>query len=84
MIRDIIFNKKTLTICLEGKINKKNINILRKRLYYISNEYSIFNIIIKLNNISYIDTEAFYDFLDEYDDTIGGNLKLEKEEFVPF
>ena len=80
MIKDMIFNKNILTIYLEGKINQKNNNILKKRLYYVSNEYGISNIIIHLNNINFIDTEAFYNFLDEYDDNIGGNLKLEKEE----
>ena len=84
MIRDIVFNKNTLTIYLEGKINKKNINILKKRLYYISNEYGILNIVIHLDKISYIDTEAFYNLLDEYDDTIGGNLKLEKNHIYGF
>ena len=79
MIKDIIYNKGTLTIFLEKKINKRNIHILRKRLYYIAGEYGFHNIIIKLNNITYIDTEAFYDFLDEYDDKVGGNLKLEKQ-----
>lgn len=79
MIKDMVFNKNTLTIYLEGKINRKNINILKKRLYYVSNEYGISNIIIRLTNITFIDTEVFYDFLDEYDDNIGGNLKLEKQ-----
>lgn len=80
MIKDMVFNKNTLTIYLEGKINKKNIHVLKKRLYYVSNEYGISNIIIRLTNITFIDTEAFYNFLDEYDDNIGGNLKLEKDE----
>ena len=80
MIKDIIFNKNVLSIYLENKINKKNIHILKKRLYYIVNEYGVSNIVIHLSNITYIDTEAFYDFLDEYDDELGGHLKLEKEE----
>ena len=49
-------------------------------MYYIIQEYGIKNILINLNNINYFDGEAFYDFLDEFDDKVGGNLKLEKEE----
>lgn len=78
MIKDIIFNKGVLSIYLEGKINKRNINKIKKKLYYISNEYGITNITVYLNNIKHIDSEAFYDFLDEYDDKVGGNLVLEK------
>lgn len=82
MIKDIIFNRNVLSIYLENKINKKNIQILRKRLYYIINEYGVSNIVIHLNNITYMDAEAFYDFLDEYDDEFGGHLKLEKGEKI--
>lgn len=82
MIKGIIFNRNVLSIYLENKINKKNIQILRKRLYYIINEYGVSNIVIHLNNITYMDTEAFYDFLDEYDDEFGGHLKLEKGEKI--
>ncbi|MCI5553132.1 MAG: hypothetical protein MR388_04815 [Tenericutes bacterium] len=82
MIKDIIFNRNVLSIYLENKINKKNIQILRKRLYYIINEYGVSNIVIHLNNITYMDTEAFYDLLDEYDDEFGGHLKLEKGEKI--
>lgn len=82
MIKDIIFNRNVLSIYLENKINKKNIQILRKRLYYIINEYGVSNIVIHLNNITYMDTETFYDFLDEYDDEFGGHLKLEKGEKI--
>lgn len=80
MIKDIVYNKGLLSIYLEGKINKKNIYTLRKKMYYIIHEYGIKNILINLNNINYFDSETFYDFLDEFDDKIGGNLKLEKEE----
>lgn len=82
MIKDIIFNRNVLSIYLENKINKRNIHILKKRLYYIINEYGVSNIVIHLNNITYMDTEAFYDFLDEYDDEFGGHLKLEKGEKI--
>ena len=66
MIKDIIFNRNVLSIYLENKVNKRNIHILRKRLYYIINEYGVSDIVIHLNNITHMDTEAFYDFLDEY------------------
>ena len=80
MIKDIVYNRMVLSIYLEGKINKRNIYTLKKKMYYIINEYGIKNIIINLNNINYFDSEAFYNFLDEFDDKIDGNLKLEKEE----
>ena len=82
MIKDIVFNRNVLSIYLENKVNKRNIHILKKRLYYIINEYGVSNIVIHLNNITYMDTEAFYDFLDEYDDEFGGHLKLEKGEKI--
>lgn len=71
---DIEFSKNTLYINLEGVVNKDNLGKLKKRMYYIIEEYNIFDIVIDIKKISNIDSDAFYAFLDEYDIKYGGNL----------
>ncbi len=71
---NIEFSKNTLYINIEGVINKDNLKKLRKKMYYIIDEYSIYDIVIDVKNSSYIETDAFYSFLDDYDIKYGGNL----------
>ncbi len=68
------FSRNTLYVNLEGNINKDNIMKLKRKIYYIIDEYNVFDIVINVKNGEYIDTDAFYNFLDEYDIKYGGNL----------
>ena len=71
---DIEFSRNTLYINIEGIINRDNLKKVRKKMYYIIDEYSIYDIVIDIKKTSNIDADAFYDFLDEYDIKYGGNL----------
>ncbi len=73
---DIEFSKNTLYIDIEGVINKRNLRKLRKKLYYIANEYDVGEIVINTRKGTNIDEEALYNFLDEYDDLYGDNLTI--------
>ncbi len=73
---DIEFSKNTLFIDTEGPINKKNILKLKKKLYYIIEEYSIGDIVLNIKKSNDIDEQALYNFLDEYDEMYGGNITL--------
>ncbi len=73
---DIEFTKNTLFIDIEGPINRKNILKLKRKLYYISTEYNIGDIILDVHKSSNIDEEALYNFLDEYEQTYGGNISI--------
>lgn len=73
---DIEFSKNTLFIDTEGPINKKNISKLKKKLYYIIEEYNIGDIVLNIKKSTDIDEQALYNFLDEYDEIYGGNITL--------
>ena len=73
---DIEFSKNTLYIDTEGPINKKNILKLKKKLYYIIEEYNIGDIVLNIKKSNDIDEQALYNFLDEYDELYGGNITL--------
>lgn len=76
MKTEIIYSKNTLFITLEGMLLKKQILTLKRKIYYILNEYGVEDIVIDLKQINQIDKEAFYEFLDEYDIKYGGNLEV--------
>lgn len=76
MINDIIYNKNSLYIILSGKIEKKIIDKLKKQLYFILNEYDIREITINIDDVSSINKDYFYTFLDDYDLVYGGKLTI--------
>ena len=76
---DIEFSSNTLYIDIEGIINKKNLTNLKKKLYYIANEYSIGEAILNIQKSKYIDKLALYNFLDEYDEIYGGTITIEED-----
>ncbi len=71
---ELEFSKNTLYVNVFGDLNHNNLIKLRRKLYYIIDEYNIFDIVINIKNSEYFDQEAFYNFLDEYDIRYGGNL----------
>lgn len=75
---EMIYDSDTLFVNIKGVYNSKNISNLKRKLYHVINQYGINNIIINKKNISSIDSEAFYDMLDDYDIKYGGNLKVEE------
>ncbi len=73
---DIIYNRETLYILVEGNLNKKNISKLKERLYNIVKTYNILNIILDVKKTNIMDELAFYNFLDDYDMKYDGKLKV--------
>lgn len=73
---DIIYNRSTLYILVEGNLNKKNIFKLKNRLYNIIRSYNMPNIVLDVKKTNILDEIAFYDFLDEYDMKYEGALKV--------
>ena len=71
---EIEFSKNTLYVNLEVNVNRDNLIKLKGKIYYIIDEYNVFDIVINVQNSEYVDTIAFYNFLDEYDIKYGGNL----------
>ena len=56
--------------------NSKNILELKRKLYYILNEYGVTDIIIDIKDVVALDKETFYEMLDDYDIKYGGNLNV--------
>lgn len=73
---DIEYSRNTLYISVTGIVNKKNVDQLKRKMYYIINEYGIGNIIIDIKGVINMDKDAFYQFLDDYDVEYGGNLNI--------
>lgn len=73
---EIEFSRNTLYITVKGIANKKNILELKRKLYYILNEYGMTDILIDMKDVRTYDKEAFYDMLDDYDIKYGGNLNV--------
>lgn len=76
MKTDITYTKDTLIVNLSGIMNKKDINILKKKLYNIILDYGINNIIIDIKKITLMDKDNFYHFLDDYDSRFKGYLEV--------
>lgn len=73
---EIEYSRDTLYINLEGMVNKKNIQVLKRKLYHILDEYAIMDIVIDIKNTRLLDKDAFYELLDDYDIQYGGNLEV--------
>lgn len=73
---EIEFSKNTLYVSVKGIANNKNIMELKRKLYYILNEYGMTDIIIDIKDVISLDKNAFYDMLDDYDIKYGGNLSV--------
>ncbi len=71
---EIEFSKNTLYVNLEGNVTRDNLIKLKGKIYYVIDEYNVFDIVTNVQNSEYVDTIAFYNFLDEYDIKYGGNL----------
>ena len=79
---EIEFSRNTLYVSMKGMANSKNILELKRKLYYILNEYGAYNaysisdIIIDIKDVVALDKETFYEMLDDYDIKYGGNLNV--------
>ena len=73
---EIEFSKNILYVTIRGIASHKNLTELKRKLYYILNEYGMMDIIIDVNEVVSLDKVAFYDMLDDYDIKFGGNLNV--------
>lgn len=73
---DIEYSRNTLYINVTGIVNKKNVGELKRKMYYIIDEYGIGDIVIDIKGVINMDKDAFYQFLDDYDEVYGGNLNI--------
>lgn len=72
----IQYTNHTLLVELEGIAMKSQIHTEQRKLFQILRDYPISNIIVDIQNMEKIDMEAFYHFLDEYDQKYGGKLEV--------
>lgn len=73
---EIEYRKNTLFVNVEGPLTRRNISVLKRKLYYILTEYGIHKVVVNVEGISTFDQEEFSRFLDEYDVEFGGELKI--------
>ena len=72
---NIFYNNNTLYINLEEEINEYNMNKLKNRVVKIVRDYNIDDVILKVNSYKK-DNYLLKDFLNEYENTIGGHIKI--------
>lgn len=75
---EIEYRKNTLYVDVDGPLTRRNISVLKRKLYYILTEYGIDHLVIDVVRASPLDKEEFYRFLDEYDVEFGGKLEIVK------
>lgn len=51
MKADIVYNQNKLLVNMEGNVDKRELERLRKRIDYIVNEYGINDVILDMKNI---------------------------------
>ena len=72
---NIFYNNNTLYINLEEELNEYNMNKLKSRVFKIVRDYNIDDVILKVNSYKK-DNYLLKDFLNEYENTIGGHIKI--------
>ena len=72
---NIFYNNNTLYINLEEEINEYNMNKLKSRVFKIVRDYNIDDVILKVNSYKK-DNYLLTDFLNEYENIIGGDIKI--------
>ena len=72
---NIFYNNNTLYINLEEEINEYNMNKLKSRVFKIVRDQNIDDVILKVNSYKK-DNYLLKDFLNEYENTIGGHIKI--------
>jgi hypothetical protein len=70
------YYNNTLYVILAGKANNTNLRNLRKKISYLKNEFLITNIVISVKDVTNMDTELVYNFLEEYDNQYGKRMLL--------
>lgn len=75
MKSDIVYTDETLFVYLEGSMNKKSINTLRKKIYNIVDDYQINDVVIDLKNVRKKD-KNFDLLLKEYQEIYNSEIKL--------
>ena len=55
---EIEFSRNTLYVSMKGMANSKNILELKRKLYYILNEYGVTDIIIDIKDVVALDKET--------------------------
>lgn len=72
----IIFNDDTLYVDVEGNIGQIELNIIKKRLFSILDQYEVDNIIVNTNNVFNLKENRFNSFVDEYYKRYSGNILI--------
>lgn len=72
---NIFYNNNTLYINLEEEINEYNMSKLKSRVFKIVRDYDITTVVLKVNSYKK-DNYLLRDFLNEYENTVGGHIKI--------
>lgn len=75
---EIEYRKNTLFVGVEGPLTRRNLAVLKRKLYYILTEYGIEQVVMNVGKTNPFDQEEFYRFLEEYDIEFGGQLTVVK------
>lgn len=76
MKTDIVYSNETLFVNLSGSINKRELNKLKDKINYITNEYSINDVVFNTKNL--ISNRSFDSFLNNYKYEFSGEIIIDK------
>lgn len=73
---ELEYSRETLFVHIEGVIHYEEMKRLKHKMYRIINEYGINDIVIDIKKATNIDTDAFYEFIEDYQDQYSGSMKV--------
>lgn len=77
MKTDIIYNNETLFVNFNGSINKGELNKIKSRINYITNEYPISDIVFDTKNLL-SDNISLNNFIENYKYEFSGEIIIKK------
>lgn len=73
---NMIYKENKLYVELLGSVTKRDVSIMRDRLFSVLNSYTINDIIINVDGIFGLKKDIFNDFLEEYHTKYTGNVTI--------
>lgn len=73
---NMVYKENKLYIELMGSVTKRDVGIMKDRLFSVLNSYTINDIIINVDGIFGLKRDIFNEFLEEYHTKYKGNVTI--------
>jgi len=73
---NMVYKENKLYVELMGDVTKRDIGIMKDRLFSVLNSYLVNDIVINVSGIFGLNKDLFNDFLEEYHSKYQGNVTI--------